>query len=230
MAALAHHLCPDDAHGLLRSASNFYLAWNGGNQWSGYAAFLSFFRHIAQLPLDYTRWQHYETAAELSGPRYMHAEFCLVSERPTRLLVDAQHRPHCEDGPFCTWADGTALWAWHGVRVPPRVILGRFTVTDIQAEDNAEVRRAMIERMGWDRYLRETHAVPVHCDRFGDLYRITIEEAEVGVVVVTNSTPELDGTYKRYALLVPAEHQTAHAAVASTFGLTAQEYAPAQET
>ena len=65
---------------------------------------------------------------------------------------------------------------------------------------------------------------------YGDLYRTTIDEAEIGVVVATNSTPEPDGTVKRYALLVPPEHQTAHAAVASTFGLTASTYAPIAET
>jgi hypothetical protein len=116
--------------------------------------------------------------------------------------------------------------------VPQHVIDAPQTITvaEIQAEANAEVRRAMIERMGWDRWLEQTGARPVQSDRFGDLYRTTVDDAEVGVVVVVNSTPEPDGHFKRYALLVPAEHESAHAAVASTFGLTAEQYQPAMET
>ena len=118
------------------------------------------------------------------------------------------------------------------VRVSPQVILAPETLTtaQIQAETNAEVRRVMIERMGWDRWLAETGATPVQSDRFGSLYRTEMDGARLGVVVVTNSTPETDGHFKRYALLVPAEHETAHAAVASTFGLTAAQYQPALET
>jgi hypothetical protein len=84
--------------------------------------------------------------------------------------------------------------------------------------------------MGWDRWLSATGARPVQSDRFGDLYRIEVNDATVGVVLVNNSTPEPDGSIKTYALLVPAEHETAHAAVASTFGLTADEYQPVVET
>src|SRR5206468_2872627 len=95
--------------------------WNGGNQWSSWPAFLSFFRHVAGLPLDYSHWTHYERLATY-GPRVMHADFCLVCERPVLLTVDTENRPHNDQGPFCRWRDGTALYAVHGVRVPWWVI------------------------------------------------------------------------------------------------------------
>jgi hypothetical protein len=234
MSALAAIFHPaDGGQALLQHASDFYRMLDGGNQWSAYPAFLSFFRHVAQLPLDYTKWDHYEQLARLSGPRVMHTHFCLVSARPIRLKVDDRNRPHAEDGPFCAWVDGSALWAWHGVYVPPQVILRPDTLTpaQIQAETNAEVRRVMIERMGWDVWLKASGAIPVHCDRYGDLYHTELDNVTIGVVVVTNSTPEPDGrANKRYALLVPPEHETAHAAIASTFGLTPATYAPVVET
>jgi hypothetical protein len=166
----------------------------------------------------------------------------MVCERPSvihRELVDPSrprgwdsHRLHCATGPAIAWPDGWGVWAWHGVRVPRHVIEAPDTITvaEIQAEANAEVRRVLIERMGWDRWLSATGARPVQSDRFGDLYRIEVNDATVGVVLVNNSTPEPDGSIKTYALLVPAEHETAHAAVASTFGLTADEYQPVVET
>jgi hypothetical protein len=168
-----------------------------------------------------------------------HRSFVVACERPQRLSLETPdpsqpfvRRLHHETDAAALWPDGWGIYAWHGVRVPAQVILApeTLTVAQIQAEENAEVRRVMIERMGWDKWLADTGATPVQYDRFGSLYRTEMDGASLGVVVVTNSTPEPDGHYKRYALLVPAEHETAHAAVASTFGLTAEQYRPALES
>jgi hypothetical protein len=155
-----------------------------------------------------------------------------VCERPARQAVDAQGRLHHESLPALECRDGWPIYAWHGVRVPAAVIEAPHLLTpeQIQGETNAEVRRVMIERFGWERWLAATGARPVHTDRYGDLYRTDLDGARVGIVVVNNSTPEADGTRKRYALMVPPEHETAQGAIASTFGLTAKQYAPAMET
>jgi hypothetical protein len=47
---------------------------------------------------------------------------------------------------------------------------------------------------------------------------------------VVNSTPEPDGSFKRYWLRVPPQMQTAREASAWTFGLTSKEYEPLVET
>ena len=156
----------------------------------------------------------------------------ILTERSCVLTRDADGRLHGEHEAAIKYPDGWGVYAWHGVRVPERVILSPHTLTaqEIASEGNAEVRRVMIERYGWDRYLHDQGATPVQSDRFGDLYRTELDGAEIGVVVVVNSTPEMDGSRKKYALLVPPDHQTAQSAVASTFGLTANEYQPVRET
>ena len=50
------------------------------------------------------------------------------------------------------------------------------------------------------------------------------------MVEVLNATPEPDGSRKTYYLRVPPGTRTARAAVAWTFGLAADAYAPARET
>jgi hypothetical protein len=155
-----------------------------------------------------------------------------VCDRPLRQQIDADGRLHREDGPAFVCRDSWMFHAWHGVRVPADVIEQPETITPerIAAEANQEIRRAMIERIGWEVYLARAGAQPVQSDRYGDLYRLTLAETPLTLVVVTNSTPEMDGSRKRYGLLVPEDCQTAHAAVASTFGLTAETYQPVQET
>jgi hypothetical protein len=232
---------------MLSCAANAYNMWNGGNQWSGYSAYLSFFRHVANLGLDYSKWDHYETLALVSGPRILHAKFAMISDRPAVLTVDAQNRPHCDDGPFCRWRDGTALYAIHGVRVPRSVVERpeSITVARIDAEQNAEVRRIMIERFGTARFMRESGAKKLHADDTGTLYERQFEDGTRALAVhVLNSTPEADGGRREFWLRVHPELRpllgagqlgepqllTAHNAVASTFGLRGEEYMPLEET
>jgi hypothetical protein len=61
-------------------------------------------------------------------------------------------------------------------------------------------------------------------------HQSTIQQGDVWQAVeVINSTPEKDGTFKRYFLTVPPEMRTAREAVAWTFGLTAAQYQPQVE-
>ena len=186
---------------LLECARKAYNFWQGGNQWSGWAAYLSFFRHVAKLNLDcYPKWDHWEQLTLHSGPRVVHEEFCIISDRPCILKMDDENRPHCEDGPFCQWSDGSALFAVHGVRVPWWVIERPqlITIERIQNETNAEVRRVMIQKFGTDRFLRESGAKLVHSDSYGNLYRQEIRDDEpLMMVEVLNSTPESDGALTR---------------------------------
>lgn len=130
----------------LQCAARAWNMWQGGNQWAAWAAFLSFFRHIVKLPIDYSKWQHWEAAAIHGGPRIMHPDFCMISDRPETLTVDDQSRPHNATGPFCQWRDGTRLYCWHGVQIPAKYYERQHTAREILDEPNAEVRRAMIER------------------------------------------------------------------------------------
>ena len=238
-------LGPEDVADALECARHIggwsYSAWDGGNQWAAWASYLSFFRHVAKLPLDYSQWDHYEVLAEISGPRVMTPYFVLVSDRPEVLTVDAQNRPHNDTGPFCRWRDGTALYAIHGTYVAGWIVEQpeRITVESIEAEQNAEVRRVMIERYGVGKYVRDARfeVLDADLDRLGQPRRL-LRRDDLLVVELTNSTVDADGTRRVYHVpchpelrpLLPRgelgepQPMTALAAVASTYGLTAKQY------
>jgi hypothetical protein len=200
--------------------------------WPAYYAWPDLALHQMHTAEQRERLGWWLTLAQSCGWWQPYRGVVFVCERPARQAVDADGRLHHESGPALLCRDGWPVYAWHGVRVPAHVIEQPDTLTpeEIRAESNAEVRRVMIERMGWERWLQASGATPVQSDRFGDLYRTEMDGAQVGVVVVVNSTPEPDGHHKKYALLVPPEHETAHGAIASTFGLTAAQYQPVVET
>lgn len=177
--------------------------WDGGNQYSAWCSYLSFFDRVSCLELPvYEKWRHYEAAALHSGPRYMQSDFCMVSDRPEVLLVDSQNRPHCANGPSHKWRDGWKLYYFHGIRIPAgkEWIIedpSQITVALIDAENNSEIRRVMVEQYGAGRYLADSGAEEVHRDECGILLRKTVDGETLLSVRVLNSTPEPDGTLTR---------------------------------
>ncbi|MFC9428164.1 DUF6745 domain-containing protein [Streptomyces sp. NPDC056987] len=157
----------------------------------------------------------------------------VVCERPVALHRDEAGRLDRGDGPAIAYPDGFALYAWRGMPVPAAFLdeLPSLTPERIRAEPNAELRRVMLEHYGFERYLSESDARPVHRDETGVLWRIALDRDEdVAMVEVVNSTPEPDGTHRTYWLRVPPTVRSAKEGVAWTFGLEAEAYAPVRQT
>ena len=208
-------------------------------------------RRIRVLLLDAVLGQHeaawlsaYDTApghpldgvaevARHAGWWWPYAKIAVISERPIALHRDEAGRLDRADGPALAYADGFALHAWRGMPVSAEFLdsLNSLTPQRIRDEENAELRRVMLEHYGYDRYLTESDARPVHRDETGVLWRIDlVGDEDVVMVEVVNSTPEPDGTHRVYWLRVPPTTRTAREGVAWTFGLGADAYDPVQQT
>ncbi|HEX4812063.1 MAG TPA: hypothetical protein VFV66_04865 [Nonomuraea sp.] len=157
----------------------------------------------------------------------------IITERPVELHLDDLRRLHRADGPAMAYADGFALHAWHGMPVPAEfgAAMSDLTAERIRGEENTELRRVMLEHFGYDRYLAESDAKPVHRDETGVLWRIELPDDEpIAMVEVVNSTPEPDGTRRTYFLRVPPWVRGAREGVAWTFGVAESDYRPDRET
>ena len=138
----------------------------------------------------------------------------IACERPERQAVDDRGFLHYETGPALLCRDGFPVHAWHGVRVPAKVIEAPDTITtsEIDAENNNEVKRVMIERFGWIRYLKESGARCInHRLNERDGQREGLFVAKDGTRRFVVSDPS---TGRRYALGVPQEITTCEQAQA----------------
>ena len=209
-----------------------------GQHDASWLAFYAFFHDACGLVEQTKRLDGLWGVARAAGWWLPHERICWVSERHNICSLDAEQRLHAENGPAVGYPDGFAIWASHGVRVPQQVIEAPATLEPaaILGEQNVEIRRVMIERFGVDRLLRETESelVDADVDQYGrprELRRISLRDDEPVVMVqVANSTAEPDGSFKDYWLRVPPDVETAAAAVAWTFDVPADEYAPVVET
>ncbi|MFI0539717.1 hypothetical protein RKD19_008246 [Streptomyces canus] len=188
---------------------------------------------LAAFPADQGPLAALAAVCRSAGWWWPFARVAVLSERPVALHRDEAGRLDHGDGPALAYPDGFALHAWRGMPVPSAFLAELSTLTPqrIRAEENAELRRVMLEYYGYDRYLTDSGARPVHQDHTGTLWRIDLADDEPVVMVeVLNSTPEPDGTNRTYWLRVPPSTRTAKAGVAWTFGLEAGAYAPVRET
>jgi hypothetical protein len=170
-----------------------------------------------------------------------HKEFALACERPSVIARDEGGQLHSVTGPACGFRDGWGVYAVHGTRVPAWVIEhpDRITVATIEAEQNAEVRRVMIERYGLTKYVRDAQFEVLDADKdpLGQPRRL-LRRGETMVVELTNSTVDGDGTRRIYHIECEPELRpllengemgepqklTALNAVASTYGMRGDEY------
>lgn len=105
---------------------------------------------------------------------------------------------------------------WRGVRIDARVAFEPETLTGAEAlaQPNTEVRRVMMERMGYERFLSEVGAEVLDRDRDAGGERTLVRVALDGdepFVAVSVACPS---TARRYVLRVPPTVRTAHAASA----------------
>lgn len=240
---------------LLRCSKQWYRMYQSGNMWAAWDCYLTAARDILGLRLkSHEKYAAWEQCAIHGGFRIMHGEFCMVSDFPERLLVDEQNRPHCADGPSHRWRDGWSLYHWHGLRIPAFIIESpeQITIEHIRKEENQEIRRVMIERMGWERFCSEASvrvlakdtlsanfpALPVSDlvqpgERFVTHYRKGEEHAELLEMLEFKDFQERPlrfvrvtdpSTGRQYILRVAHDCLTPYAGIGASFRMTEKEY------
>jgi hypothetical protein len=209
----------------LECAKQWFSAYQGGNMWSGYDAYLTAFRDILCLKLPaHDQYSHWERTSINGGFRVMHEEFCMVSDFPEFIKIDNENRPHCENGPSHRWRDGWSLYHWHGRSIPSEWIENKSSLTAEVALTwkNVEQRRAACEILGWSNILAALDAKIINTDgdpEIGELVEVTIPEIGRERFLRVRC-----GTGREFALPVPPNMKTAIEAQAWTWGLDKKDF------
>ena len=84
-------------------------------------------------------------------------KFCAVCDRPRHLRFDSENRLHAEGEPAIEFADGWNFYYYHGVELPEnygKVHPNQWQSQWLLTERNAEVRRVLIQGIGYDRIIQ----------------------------------------------------------------------------
>ena len=118
---------------------------------------------IDVLNLEYDRplYSAFKSLVENCGWIYPFEKICFVCDRPRQLHFDSEYLLHAEGQPAVEFADKFSVYSYRGVRLPETI--GQVPPQSWQAswlltEQNAEVRRVLIQAIGYPRICQELQA------------------------------------------------------------------------
>jgi len=208
-----------------------------GQHDAGWLGFYEFFSEVCDLESS-KRLAGMTLIAKSAGWWWPFRGAVILTERPRFLHRDERGRLHNESHKAIEYPDGWGFYAIHGIRVPADIIERPqdLTAERVKSERNAELRRIMMQKLGFDRYVSEIGAKLISTDEVGKLWRVE-DEAPFHLAEVINSTPEPDGSVKTYFLPMPDRNdltgkqmKSCREAIAWSFGLHASEYRPNVQT
>ena len=139
-------------------------------------------------------------------------KICLVCDRPRHLRFDSENRLHAEAEPAIEFADGWNFYFYHGVKLPEQygqVHPNLWKAEWLLSEDNAEVRRVLIEAIGYDRICQELSAQQI--DTWQEYALLKIDNADVEPICLLKMTCPSTGFI--HALRVPPNLTSAREAI-----------------
>ena len=152
-------------------------------------------------------------------------KICLLCDRPRALRFDEEQRLHAEGEPAIEFADGFSVYVHHGVRVPEKY--GKthpehWHAEWLLSEENAEVRRVLIQSIGYDRICQELAATQLDTWQEYALLRI---DADVDVEPIFLLKMTCPSTGYIHALRVSPEVESAREAIAwVNWGIDPEEF------
>lgn len=127
--------------------------------WAAYGSLLDFCISVLNLPHSYGRnWIVFQSLVRDCGWIYPYDKVCVVCSKPIALSFDSNYRLHAEGKPAVQFADGFSIYAYHGVILPEwygRLHPDQWQSKWVLKEKNAEVRRALIQGITYDRICQE---------------------------------------------------------------------------
>lgn len=208
--------------------------------------------HVDHGGWDLRRWTMFELfgdavalahaadiATVVEATSYIEAlpDVAVLAENPVVYATDKDGMLHNAAGPAVRFSDGVEVYSWRGRWVDRDVIEQPVSLEAIVTERNAEVRRCLIERWGWDTFVRKAHLQPIgpevedpgnapHTLQLFEIpERLQLSPRNpVRLLMCTNGSSERDGTRRRYGLLVRAVHSDPVDAAAELYGVSPKTY------
>ena len=168
---------------------------------------------VLEVDCDIKYKLYFNSLVNLGGWIFAQQKACIVCDRPTKMCLDDEQRPHAEGFPAIQFSDGFSVYAYHGVKIPEKY--GKIHPQQWQSqwlleEKNAELRRVLILGIGYERISQELQATILDKWREYTLLRI---DSDVDIEPMNMLKMTCASTGYIHCLRVPPDVQNAREAI-----------------
>ena len=136
---------------------------------------LDYASSVLEFPLNAEKLAALQTLRQECGWIFCCDRTCYICDRPTVISLDDRNRLHAEGEPAISYQDGYSVYAHHGVILPEKygaVHPHQWQSQWLLEEDNAELRRVLIQAIGYGKLCQELAATELDTWREYTLLRI----------------------------------------------------------
>ncbi len=181
-------------------------------EWIAQASLLDFCFTVLGLDYNQAEWEAYQLIVESCGWLLPLKKYCIVVSRP-EILLDSENRLHAEGKPAVRFPDGYKLYFFQNVLIPKRYgkrLTNKWDASWLLTEKNVELRRVLIQGIGYARLLEELHAVEL--DSYQEYVLLKID-ADVDVEPIHLLKMVCPSTKHIHILRVPPNIESAREAI-----------------
>ncbi len=159
------------------------------------------------------RWKTLELLVKNCGWILPFEKICFVCDRATKLSFDSEENFHAEGEPAIQFADGYSLYFYHGIELPEKY--KKLPPVEWQSqwlleEKNAEIRRVLIQGIGYTRICQELQAIELDSWQEYTLVGIDNDVDDETIYLLKMTCPS---TGFIHALRVPPDMKSAREAI-----------------
>lgn len=198
------------------NVSNLYMFHDAieARDWTDLAIYIDFCISVLDLKdFDLRKeWSVVESFLESCGAVYPYPEVALICDRPRILSCDRDNNLHAEGKPALQFADGFTVYAYHGAELPEKygkVHPDQWQSQWLLEEENAELRRVLIQGIGYSRLCQELQALEL--DAWREYSLLKIDDADIETIHLLKMTCPSTGCI--HALRVPPTIVSAREAI-----------------
>lgn len=193
--------------------------------WIYIATTFDFFISELDCYYDPELYQVVQQVLFIGGMIFPFDGICFVCTRPTKLSFDNEYLLHAEGEAAVQFADGYSIYAYHGVRLPDKY--GKLHPEEWQPkwlleEKNAELRRVLIQGIGYSRIIEQLQAVELDSWQEYTLLKINSDIDVEPIYLLKMTCPS---TQRIHVLRVPPDIKSAQDAIIwVNWGIAPEEF------
>ncbi|RCJ20517.1 hypothetical protein A6770_31370 [Nostoc minutum NIES-26] len=193
--------------------------------WIYIAATFDFFVSELNCYYDSKVYQIIQQVLLIGGMIFPFDGFCFVCAHPTKLSFDNEYLLHAEGEAAIQFADGYSLYSYHGVTLPEKY--GQLAPQQWESkwlleEKNAELRRVLIQGIGYSRIIEELQAVELDSWQEYTLLKINSDIDVEPIYLLKMTCPS---TQRIHVLRVPPDIKSAQDGICwVNWGIAPEEF------